>query len=112
MDSYRIRTSGTLRSHWSTRLPSRCTRHRVLRQFRFQQLIPVAPEDLWQAIFALERAETSVIPCRKGTTKPFKSKDNGWRGRPINRAHAITDPNGASDDAHTTAPSNYARCMS
>ncbi|KAG8478361.1 hypothetical protein CXB51_028113 [Gossypium anomalum] len=34
-------------------------------------------EDPWQAIFALERAEALAIPCRKGMTGHFKSKDKG-----------------------------------
>ncbi|KAK5835494.1 hypothetical protein PVK06_011183 [Gossypium arboreum] len=42
--------------------------------------------------------------------RPFKSKDNGWKGEPINNTHAITNPNRASDDAYTIAPSDYARC--
>ncbi|MFQ6636742.1 hypothetical protein Gotur_013905, partial [Gossypium turneri] len=68
--------------------------------------------DLWQAIFALGRGKPLANPCRKRTTGPFKSKDKGWRDGPINSAHAITSPNGASDDAHTTAPSDYAKCVS
>ncbi|MBA0848421.1 hypothetical protein Goshw_001932 [Gossypium schwendimanii] len=65
---------------------------RVLRQFGFRQLIFVTPEVLddehkidlrqlnihWlQAIFALEKAEASANPYRKGTTGPFKSKKKG-----------------------------------
>ncbi|KAG8478972.1 hypothetical protein CXB51_028855 [Gossypium anomalum] len=68
--------------------------------------------DPWQAIFTLEREEASTNPCQKGTTGPIKSKDKGWRSEPIKSAHTITDPNGASDNAHTTTPSNYTRCVS
>ncbi|KAG8493406.1 hypothetical protein CXB51_010824 [Gossypium anomalum] len=68
---------------------------RVLRQFRFRQPIPEAPEvlndehkidlrqsnttwlDLCQAIFAVGRVEALVNPCRKRTTGPFKSKEKG-----------------------------------
>ncbi|MFQ6650393.1 hypothetical protein Gotur_022119 [Gossypium turneri] len=31
---------------------------------------------------------------------------------PINSTHTITRPNASSDDAHTTSPSDYARCVS
>ncbi|MBA0552243.1 hypothetical protein Golob_023072, partial [Gossypium lobatum] len=33
-------------------------------------------------------------------------------GQPINSAHAITEPNASSDDAHTTTTSDYAKCIS
>ncbi|MBA0772570.1 hypothetical protein Gotri_007917 [Gossypium trilobum] len=85
--------------------------HRMLRQFRFRQLISMAPEDPWQAIFTLERGEASINLCRK-ITWPFKYKDKGWRGEPINSAYAITDPNRASNDGYTTAPSDYVKCLS
>ncbi|MBA0726485.1 hypothetical protein Golax_002310, partial [Gossypium laxum] len=39
--------------------------------------IPTLNKDLWQAIFTLEREEASANSCRKRTTGPFKSKDNG-----------------------------------
>ncbi|MBA0868086.1 hypothetical protein Goshw_008615 [Gossypium schwendimanii] len=68
--------------------------------------------DLWQAIFTIGRAEVSPIPCRKGMTGPFKSNDKGWRGGPINSTYAIIDPNRSSNYAHTTTPSDYARCVS
>ncbi|MBA0834349.1 hypothetical protein Goarm_006710, partial [Gossypium armourianum] len=62
--------------------------------------------DPWQTIFTLEREEASVNLCQKITTGPFKYKDKGWPDEPINSSYAITDPNGASNDAYTTAPSD------
>ncbi|MBA0754642.1 hypothetical protein Gogos_021943 [Gossypium gossypioides] len=50
--------------------------------------------------------EPIIIP------KPFKFKDNGGQGGPINSAHAITGPTEASDNAHTTASLYYAKCVS
>ncbi|MBA0624008.1 hypothetical protein Godav_009421, partial [Gossypium davidsonii] len=34
-------------------------------------------QDLWQAIFTVGRAETSINSCRKGTTGLFKSYEKG-----------------------------------
>ncbi|MBA0635535.1 hypothetical protein Godav_029243, partial [Gossypium davidsonii] len=68
---------------------------RVLRQFGFQQPILVTPvvldneheinlrqsnmhwPDPWQVIFVLGRAKASANLCRKGTMRPFKSKEKG-----------------------------------
>ncbi|KAG8489180.1 hypothetical protein CXB51_017233 [Gossypium anomalum] len=50
---------------------------RVLRQFRFRQPILEEPENPWQAMFAVGRAEILANPCGKGTTVPFKSKEKG-----------------------------------
>ncbi|MBA0620737.1 hypothetical protein Godav_006423 [Gossypium davidsonii] len=69
-------------------------------------------QDPWKAIFTLEKGEALVNLCRKITTGPFKYKDKGWQGEPINSAYAITDPNGASNDAYTTTPTDYVKCVS
>ncbi|MBA0877910.1 hypothetical protein Goshw_011403 [Gossypium schwendimanii] len=105
---------------------------RVLRQFRFRQPIPVAPEDLWEAVFTLARGEAEAIACPKGTTWPFKSKKKGQRHRPINEAQKftrpiisahnfirpsnstdiVTRPSSSTDDTHGTAFSDDARYVS
>ncbi|KAK5810946.1 hypothetical protein PVK06_026263 [Gossypium arboreum] len=126
MNSYRIRTSSMLGSHWSATSPSTCTRwieccgnSDSYNRFRWHLRCSMMSTKstygdwvLWQTIFALGREEALANPCRKGMMWSFKSKDKGWREGPINSAHAITGLNGASDGAHTTAPSDYARCVS
>ncbi|KAG8472888.1 hypothetical protein CXB51_034856 [Gossypium anomalum] len=87
-----------------------------------QNISKFGKTDPWQAIFAIGIVEASLNPCGKGTTGPFKSKENGLWDGPINSAHTITEPinsthtitglNASIDDTHITALLDYVKYVS
>ncbi|KAH1122388.1 hypothetical protein J1N35_005548 [Gossypium stocksii] len=76
---------------------------RVLRQSRFRQLIPMAPE-----VFD-EEHKVDLRQLYTEWSRYWSHYIEMWENRPISNAYTITRPNNSIDDTHITTFLDYAR---